>query len=142
MKSLLLAVCMVLALGLPAPQAQAQDEPTIIFNVTTDDVWTGQMALGLAKRMLDAGHDVVVFLNVRAVTLANSAVPPHTAAGPGLTAHEMIAGLLDAGGRVFVCPTCTVQAGLSADNWIEGVEAGSPELIDLMMAPGTRIISY
>ena len=144
MRGLLAAFCLVLLATLPVPHAHAQDQddPTIVFNLTTDDVWSGQMALGLAQGMLDDGHHVVVFLNVRAATLANSNIPQHTEAMTGLTAHEMIARLIDGGARVFVCPGCTRQAGLDIDDRIEGVEPGSPELRQILMAPGTRIMSF
>ena len=127
--------------GLSAP-ALAQDEPTLIVSVTTDDVWSGQMALGFAQTMLDDGANVVVVLNVRAVALANTAVPQHTEALIGKTPPEMIAGIIDSGGRVFICPSCTRQAGLDIEQRVEGTEPGGPAYREIVMAPGTRIISF
>ena len=144
MRPFFLMIAVVLsALTLPAlATAETPDEPTIVFNLTSDDVWAGQMALGLAQGMLDDGHHVVVFLNVRAAALANSAVPQHTEAMTGMTAHEMIARLIEGGGQVYVCGGCTRQAGLDIEDRIDGVEPGNAELRALMMAPGTRIISF
>jgi len=125
--------------------AQAQDAnaaPTVVINLTSDDVWTGQMALGFARKVQDAGAEVVVFLNVRAVTLANQNVPQHVEAMSGKTAHEMLAEIISEGGRVFVCPGCTEQAGLDIANRIDGVEPGGPEFLAIVTAPGTRIMSY
>ncbi len=141
----LLAITALVLMSLTQPTvspAQDTDETIIVFNLTSDDVWTGQMALGLAQRMVEDGHDVVVFLNVRAVTLANSAVPQHTEAMTGLTAHEMIARLVDGGARVFACGGCTRQAGLDPEDLIDGVVPGNADLRAAMMAPGSRIISY
>ena len=100
------------------------------------------MALGFAQRMIDDGAQVVVVLNVRAVTLANTAVPQHTEAMTGKTPPEMIAGILDSGGRVFICPSCTQQAGLDIDQRVPGTEPGGPAYREIVMAPGTRIISF
>ena len=135
----------VAAVGLSFP-ALAQDDPApgpiLVVNITTDDVWSGQMGLGFARRVQEDGGDVIVSLTVRAVALANANVPQHTGGGSGKTPHELIADILDAGGRVFVCPGCTQQAGLSLDDRIEGTEPGSPEYRQIIMAPGTRIISF
>lgn len=122
--------------------AVAQDERTLLINLTTDDVWTSQMAFGYANAVLDAGHDVALFLNVRAVTLANADIPQHTEGMRGQTASEELDALLERGARVFVCGPCTEQAGLSPDNWIEGVEMGGPALIDIQMSPETAVMSY
>ncbi len=135
-----LAIATLLA-GLTTP-ALAEDGPILVVNITSDDVWTGQMGLGFARAVQNDGGDVVVFLNVRAVALANSAVPQHTGGGSGKTSHQLIADILSAGGRVFVCPGCTRMAGLKLDNRIEGVEADGSAYRKIVMAPGTRIVSY
>lgn len=122
--------------------ALAQNDRTLLVNLTTDDVWTSQMAFGYANAVLDAGHDVVLFLNVRAVTLANADIPQHTEGLRGRTAREELAALLERGARIFVCGPCTEQAGLSPEDWIEGAEMGGPALINIQMAPGTAVMSY
>ena len=135
----------VMAIGLATP-ALAQDgstaASTLVVHIATDDVWSGQMGLGFARRIQEDGGNVIVSLTVRAVALANADVPQHVGGGSGKTPHELIADILDAGGRVFVCPSCTRQAGLSLDDRIEGTEPGSPEYRQIIMAPGTRIISF
>ena len=122
--------------------AIAQDDRTLLINLTTDDVWTSQMAFGYANSVLNAGHDVALFLNVRAVTLANSDIPQHTEGMRGQTAREELEALMDQGVRVFVCGRCTEQAGLSREAWIDGVEPGGPELIAIQMAPTTTSMSF
>jgi predicted peroxiredoxin len=123
--------------------AYAQEEKsTLIFNLTTDDVWNNQMALGLAERVLDMDYPVVVFLNVRAVVLANKNIPQHTGGLSGKTPHDMLKLLMEKGAQVYVCPTCTEQAGLSLDDRLEGIKPGSKELIKLIMAPTSKIMNY
>jgi predicted peroxiredoxin len=139
-----LLVALPLLIALP-DFAEAQDgeaTPTVVINLTSDDVWTGQMALGFARNVQDTGTDVVVFLNVRAVTLANQDVPQHVEAMSGKTAHQMLAEIISEGGRVFVCPGCTEQAGLDIDDRVDGIEPGGPEFLAIVTAPGTRIMSY
>jgi len=142
MRRLALTVLMALALALPLGAAQAQDDRTLVINLTSDDVWTGQMAMNFARRIQEDGGNVVVFLNVRAVTFANSNVPQHTQAATGKTPHERIKEIIDAGGEVYLCPGCTEQAGLELDDRIDGVKVGGPEFRAILMAPDTKIISY
>jgi len=142
MRRLALTVLMALALALPLGAAQAQDDRTLVINLTSDDVWTGQMAMNFARRIQEDGGNVVVFLNVRAVTFANSNVPQHTQAATGKTPHERIKEIIDAGGEVYLCPSCTEQAGLNIDDRIDGVKVGGPEFRAILMAPDTKIISY
>ncbi len=122
--------------------ALGEEKPTLVVNLTSDDVWTEQMALAFARNIQDDGYPVVVFLNVRAVTIANTKVPQHRGAITGKTAAELIAEIIEKGGRVFVCPACTRQAGLELADRLPGIEPGGPEFRRILMAPGTRVISF
>ena len=73
---------------------------------------------------------------------ANANVPQYAGATSGKTAHDLVAEIVDAGGRVFACPGCTRQAGLDIADRIDGIEPGGPEFLDIIMAPDTRIISF
>ena len=136
------AVFAVQIVGATTSGALANDDRTLLINLTTDDVSTSQMAFGYANAVLGAGYDVVLFLNVRAVTLANADIPQHVEGLRGQTARQELTSLMDRGARVFVCGNCTEQVGLSADDWIDGVERGGSELIAIQMAPTTSIMSY
>ena len=142
LQNLLVALSLLIALPDFAQAQDAEATPMVVINLTSDDVWTGQMALGFARNIQDTGTDVVVFLNVRAVTLANQDVPQHVEAMSGKTAHQMLAEIISEGGRVFVCPGCTEQAGLDIDDRVDGIEPGGPEFLAIVTAPGTRIMSY
>jgi len=142
MRGLALACLIGLAAALPLSGASAQDKGTLVINVTSDDVWTGQMALNFARRIQEDGGEVVVFLNVRAVSFANRNVPQHTQAATGKTPHERIQEIIGAGGKVYLCPGCTEQAGLKLEDRIDGVEVGGPEFRAILLEPNTRIMSY
>lgn len=142
LSALALTFAITVASAFAAAGQEAKPGPTVVFNLTTDDVWTGQMALSLARNLQGDGAEVVVFLNVRAVTLANRNVPQHVEAQSGKTAQQMLQEIIAAGGRVFVCPSCTRQAGLDLVDRIEGVDTGGPAFRAILLAPQTRIISY
>ena len=133
-----------LAMLILAAQAAVGDtsKTRLFLNLTGDDVWSNQMAFGYANKVMDQGHEVVVFLNVRAVKLAHRSIPQPVEPQRGLTAREELTALMERGARVFLCPSCTVQAGMSRDDWIDGVVAGGPELIALQMDPLSMIVSY
>lgn len=122
--------------------ADAEDKGTMVVNLTTDDMWAGQMAMTMSRHYQKDGYDVVVFLNVRAVHFADTTVPQHTQAGSGMTAHEHLAEIIEGGGRVFVCPSCAKQAGLDTGNFIDGIEKGGPKIHEIIMAPNTQVMSF
>lgn len=135
----------VVAMAATQQQASATEgdtQSTLFLNLTSDDPWSAQMALGYASKVLDLGHPVVVFLNVRAVRLADKNTPGAPGALSGKTPAELLQGLMQSGATVYVCPSCTKAAGLSDDDWIDGVKAGGPETIEVQMAPSTRVMSY
>ncbi len=148
MPARVLALFLALAIGLATlsapPPARAQDEAaTLVINLTSDDLWTQQMALQFAANYMQlTGEDVVLFLNVRSVGIANRRVPQHTTALAGETPQQLLMGLMEDGARVFLCPGCTRQAGLSLDDRIEGVEPSGPAFHEILSAPGTRVMSY
>lgn len=141
-QTLLVALTLLIAAPLATQAQDAEPAPTLVVHVATDDAWRGLMGLTFARNIQNAGGDIVVFLNVRAVTFANANVPQHTSGQIGKTAHELIAEIVAAGGRVFACPGCTRQAGLDIADRINEVEPGGPEFLAIVMAPNTRIISF
>lgn len=139
MKSILTAL-MLAAFVLVAPTAhpRADDAPTTLFvNLTTDDAWTNEMGLFYAEKVLDAGHPVVVFLNVRAVRIGVRDV-----AAELKPAQDALKALMVKGAKVHVCGMCTKRAGLTQEQWIEGSVAGGAETIAIQMNPATRVLSY
>ena len=106
-----------------AAQAAVGDttKTRLFLNLTSDDVWSNQMAFGYANKVMDQGHEVVVFLNVRAVKLAHRSIPQPVDPQRELTARDELTALMERGARVFVCPGCTIKAGLSQEDWIDGV---------------------
>ncbi len=133
----------VILLAFATVGARAQDKPTLLLNLTSDDVWQQQMALQFGRNFMNiTGGDLVVFLNVRAVVIANSNVPQHTTALTGKTPQQLIVDLVADGARVFLCQGCTRQAGLSVEDRIAGVEPSGPELHQILALPTTKVMSF
>ena len=125
-----------------APSAAAADK-TFFYNITTDETWSAGMALGQGNKALEAGYDVVFFLNVRGVYLASTERQQDTFAPTGHTPREMLAAALDDGARGVICPMCMKKAGLSMDEVLKGVERGGPDVtFKLMAADDTVVMSY
>lgn len=138
-----LAAIALLAASLATPAMAEEDKRTFFYNITTDDTWAAGMAAGQANKALEAGYDVVVFLNVRAVYLASTSRQQDTFAAAGDTPQELLQSAMDKGGRVIICPMCMSQAGMSMDDVIEGVERGGPDVtFEALNDPDTVVLSY
>ncbi|MFQ3587973.1 MAG: DsrE family protein [Fimbriimonadaceae bacterium] len=134
----ILSVVALLTIVFTATGLQSAPKRTLFLNLTTSDAWTNEMALSYGKKVLELGHDVVVFLNVRAVEVARKEPPADLQ-----QANKDLAALQAMGARVFVCGACSRRAGLKVpDDWMDGVRAGGDETIRVQMAPDTSVLSY
>lgn len=143
MRTRFLPAVLFAAAMLAASPISAAEKATLLVNLTSDDVWTNQMGLGIARKYLnETGGPVVVFLNVRAVALANHKVPQHVTALTQKDFHSLLRELMAKGVKVYVCGECTKQAGLSIDDRLEGTEIGGKSLLELLADPKTNVVSY
>ncbi|MCS6949510.1 MAG: DsrE family protein [Armatimonadota bacterium] len=139
MPRLALGVLLLIALGFVYLHAQTTSRDSTLFvNLTSDDAWRAEMALHYAQQAQRLGYRVVLFLNVRGVYVARKN-PPASLRQAQANLQQMIR----AGATVYVCPMCSRRAGMRVpDDWIEGVKAGSEEVIHLQMGANTRVMSY
>jgi predicted peroxiredoxin len=144
LKLLLPAVLLVTGVGLGSDIHATDDDAktTLFLNVTSDDAWETQMAFAYAEKVRDMGYPVVVFLNARAVRWANNSIPQPSLPALEKTPRGMLAHLMEKDVEIHVCPMCTEHAGLSSDNWMDGVVGGSPKTIEIQMDPMTKVMSY
>jgi sulfur relay (sulfurtransferase) complex TusBCD TusD component (DsrE family) len=139
----------------PAEADEAAPEPTtsaelaaqgggLVVNITTDDTWSATMALSLATTAREQGVEpVIVFLNVRGVYLADSERLPATEGNSDLNIHERLQAFVEAGGQVVACPSCSREAGLTQEDYIEGVTLGEPGgIIPTLTDPTITVVSY
>ncbi len=139
--SAFVALILVAAVA-PAP-ASAEEPRAIFYNVTTDDAWTAGMSLAQANVAADRGHPVTVFLNVRAVHLADRDAVQGTFGPSGKTPAQLITALVAKGQTVLVCGTCMKGGGMERADLMDGVTIASPDLtFGALNRPGTIALSY
>ena len=120
-------------------------EPGGLFvNLTTDDTWTASMAISFAHNALQSGHQpVTIFLSVRGVYLADRERLPATEGNSDLNIHQKLQAFIGDGGKVIVCPSCSHEAGLTQEDYIEGVVLGEKGgILPLLSAPNTVTLSF
>jgi len=136
-------VALVIVAVLALAPAFAEEPRPMFYNVTTDDAWTAGMSLAQANVAADRGHQVTVFLNVRAVHLADRDAVLGTFGPSGKTPTQLIAALLAKGQTVLVCGTCMKVAGMERADVMDGVTIATPDLtFGALTRPGTIALSY
>jgi sulfur relay (sulfurtransferase) complex TusBCD TusD component (DsrE family) len=148
MKSLLLTLTLVVtALLAPLPASAETDKPRLFVNLTSDDTWTAAKAIMFAhEKSLKNGHDTAIWLNVRAVYLADEKRPSHIhglMAQEGTSIQDMLAGFMADGGVVIMCQACSKAAGLTMEDYIDGVRMGNYELVESwLFDPEVKTLSW
>lgn len=156
-----LAFASILALGGTfAATASAQQTATppvveapapkmgLFINLTTDDTWAAAKAISFAhEKVLANGHTpVAIWLNVRAVYLADKKRPSHIhglMAEKGTSIQDMLTAFMADGGQVIMCAACSAAAGLTQEDYIEGVTMGTwPVVEGLLFDPNVQTLSW
>ena len=153
LKRLTLAAALILTMAvvLAPSHAIAQDEeaarPRLFINLTTDDTWSAAKAILFAhRRALANGYDTAIWLNVRAVYLAEIDRPSHIP-GPmaeaGTSIQDMLTAFMADGGTVIMCSACSGAAGLTEEEYIDGVTMGTwPVVESWLFADDVRTLSW
>ncbi len=125
MKRILSLLLLALTLGLGACSSMPGSgaNAPLFVNLISDEPHRAIMGLGFGGAQLERGHPLTLFLNDRAVVLASK-----TNAAKFPEQQKMLAGLVDKGATVLVCPMCLKHYGLSQADLLPGLQLGSPEL--------------
>lgn len=148
MQRYLVKILFILALALSPLAASAEaGKPRLFVNLTTDDTWAAAKAIMFAhEKSLKNGHDTAIWMNVRAVYLADKKRPSHIhglMADQGLSIQDMLGAFIADGGTVLMCSACSAAAGLSKDDYIDGVQMGSfPVIESWLFDPDTKTLSW
>ncbi|HZW01671.1 MAG TPA: DsrE family protein, partial [Candidatus Deferrimicrobium sp.] len=68
---------------------------------------------------------------------------PDTAGNSEMNLHGRLQALMQVGGQVVVCPMCSMEAGLTAEEYIDGVTMGEPGgVLAYLTDPDVTVISY
>jgi len=148
MRFLILKLTFALALLLSPLAAAAQDtKPGLFINLTTDDTWAAAKAIMFAhEKSLKTGHKTAIWMNVRAVYLADRKRPSHVhglMADQGISIQDMLANFMADGGVVIMCQACSQAAGLTAEDYIDGVQMGNFPLVESwLFDPEVKTLSW
>ena len=148
-KTVVAALILLFASLVPVGSAQAEDaKPGLFVNLTTDDTWAAAKAIMFAhQKALKNGHKpVVIWLNVRGVYLADKKRPSHVHGllrDKNASIQDMLTAFMKDGGKVLMCQACTAAAGLSSEDYIEGVQMGSwPVVEGYLFDPAMKSLSW
>lgn len=141
---LLLAVGLLL---MPLTASAQDDKPGLFINLTTDDTWAAAKAIMFAhEKSLKNGHPTAIWLNVRGVYLADKKRPsnvPGLMADDGTSIQDMLTAFMADGGTVIMCSACSKAAGLTAEDYIDGVEMGSYPVVEgWLFDPNVKTLSW
>lgn len=148
MRSTALKLFLALFLALSPFAASADEGKAGLFvNLTTDDTWAAAKAIMFAhQKSLKNGHPTAIWLNVRAVYLADKKRPSHIhglMAEQCMSIQDMLTAFMNDGGVVIMCQACTQAAGLTPDDYIDGVQMGSfPVVEGWLFGDDVRTISW
>ena len=136
------------AVALPTTIAQAQEaKPGLFVNLKSDDTWSAGKAILFASKALENGHKpVAIWMNVRAVYLADKKRPSHVHGlmrGDNSSIQDMLTAFMGAGGKVIMCQACSQAAGLTEADYIEGVQMGNWDLVSgILFDPNVKTLDW
>ena len=128
--------------------AEQTEKPGLFVNLTTDDTWAAAKAIMFAhqKALKNGYKPVAIWLNVRAVYLADKKRPSHVHGlmrDKGASIQDMLTAFMKDGGAVIMCGACSKAAGLSQADYIDGVKMGNWPLVEgLLFGPNMRTLSW
>ncbi len=132
----------------PPVRAAEENKPGLFINLTTDDTWSAAKAIFFAhEKALKNGHKpVAIWLNVRAVYLADKKRASHVHGlmrETNTSIQDMLSAFIKDGGTVIMCGACSQAAGLTKDDYIDGVQMGSWDLVSgLLFDPNVKTLSW
>ncbi|MFY0691931.1 MAG: DsrE family protein [Paracoccaceae bacterium] len=141
---IMLAVSMLVA---PVAATAQEAKPGLFINLTTDDTWAAAKAVMFAhQKSLKNGHKTAIWMNVRAVYLADKKRPSHIhglMAEKGTSIQDMLSAFIEDGGVVIMCQACSNAAGLTEGDYIDGVEMGNFPLVESwLFDPNVKTLSW
>ena len=143
------AVVTILGAGVAPGAVKAEaGKPGLFINLTTDDTWAAAKAIMFAhEKVLKNGHKpVAIWLNVRAVYLADKKRPSHVHGllrEKNVSIQDMLGAFMKDGGTVIMCQACSQAAGLGEEDYIDGVKMGNWALVSgLLFDPNVKTLGW
>jgi predicted peroxiredoxin len=118
---------------------------TVLFSVTSDvneDPQAVDMALKLAGFSLDEGRHVVMFFNVKGVTIPSNALADDFAFQQDKPIKMQLVDLIQRGVDVHVCPICMKALGVGESDLIEGAKVTTRPGLFANINANTAVFTY
>jgi len=118
--------------------------PVLLLNITsgaTEDPHAVTMALQLAGHGLEDGREVVLFFNVRGVSVPTVDLPADLAF-IDKPIKELLTRLIEQGAEVHVCPHCMKALKVDDSDLIKGAVVTSREKLFSKLGSNTVVFSY
>jgi predicted peroxiredoxin len=118
---------------------------TVFLSVTSDaneDPQSVDMAMKLAGFSLDEDRHVVMFFNVKGVTIPAKGFPEDFAYKDNSPIKEQLADLIERGVDVHVCPICMKAHGVEASDLVVGAKVTTRPNLFANIGPSTVVFTY
>ena len=148
LKYALIALLTIFSMSATPAAAQDAPKPGLFVNLTTDDTWTAAKAIFFAheKALKNGVKPVAIWLNVRGVYLADkkrASNVPGVMRGADKSIQDMLADFMADGGIVIACQACSKAAGLTASDYIDGVQMGTWDVVSgILFDPDVKTLSW
>ena len=117
----------------------------MLLSVTSDaneDPQSVDMAMKLAGFSLDEGRNVVMFFNVKGVTIPKSEFPADFAFQEDTPIKTQLADLIERGVDVHVCPICMKAIGVEESDLIEGAKVTTRPSLFENIGANSAVFTY
>lgn len=127
-----------------AAPATASAKAALLINVTSgkENLHAASMGLNLAKTALEAGHEVVVFLNVAAPILATTTLGDDVKFADFTPVSQLIRDIIAKGGKVIVCGHCAAVSNVAESTLLPGTQVAHHGELLGALKPGMVAFSY
>lgn len=134
-------VFFALSLAPSAGNAAEDKNAGLFINLHTFSGGSAGHAFVFAKKAMEGGHPVAIFLNHKAVLIAAEGVPQTSYQGQTLTKH--LTDLIAKGAKVIVCQMCMAGHGMNEAQLVDGAVRGTPEMLySYLFDPTYKVISW
>lgn len=121
------------------------NDGTVMLSVTSDPRQNPQsvdMAMKLAGFSVDEGRRVVIFFNVKGVTVPTNNLPDDLAFQEDTPLKEQLATLIQRGVDVHVCPICMKALGVNESDLIDGAKVTTRPSLFANIGSDTAVFTY
>ena len=112
------------------------------YGLANDDPQAVDMALKLAGFSLDEGRHVVMYLNVKGVTIPSNALADDFAFQQNKPIKSQLADLIQRGVDVHVCPICMKALGVGESDLMEGAKVTTRPGLFANINANTAVFTY